>query len=75
MAASVVSLYYYLMVVKRMFIDDVAESDDTPLAIAIPRLSWMLLAGLLIGTVLLGLYPQPLADAVTAASGAILPGA
>jgi|GEM_PF-2835491 NADH-quinone oxidoreductase subunit N len=71
MAASVVSLYYYLMVVKRMFIDDVTESDDTPLAIRIPRLSWILLGGLLIG----GVYPQPLPDAVSAASGAILPGA
>ncbi len=74
MVASVVSLYYYLMVVKRMFIDDVVESDDTPLTIGIPRLSWMLLGGLLIGTVLLGVYPQPLADAISAASGAILPG-
>ena len=75
MVASVVSLYYYLMVVKRMFIDGIAESDNTPLMIGIPRLSWVLLGGLLIGTVLLGVYPQPLADAVSAASGAILPGA
>jgi hypothetical protein len=35
----------------------------------------VLLGGLLVGTVLLGVYPQPLADAVSAASGAILPGA
>ncbi len=75
MAASVVSLYYYLMVVKRMFIDDVAESDTSPLLIKIPSLSWVLLGALLVGTVALGVYPQPLADAVGAASGAILPGA
>lgn len=75
MAASVVSLYYYLMVVKRMFIDDVAESDTIPLKVGLPSVSWLLLGALLIGTVLLGVYPQPLADAVGAASGAILPGA
>ena len=75
MAASVVSLYYYLMVVKRMYIDDVAESDSIPLAIGIPPLSWLLLGALLIGTATLGLYPQPIADAVGAASEAILPGA
>ena len=75
MAASVVSLYYYLMIIKRMFIDDVDESDLLPLRINVPGLSWVLLAALLIGTVGLGVYPQPLADAVGAASGAILPGA
>jgi NADH-quinone oxidoreductase subunit N len=79
MAASVVSLYYYLMVVKRMYIDDIpdseSESDSTPLTIQIPSLSWILLGALLVGTVLLGVYPQPLADAVGAATGAILPGA
>ncbi|HJM53384.1 MAG TPA: NADH-quinone oxidoreductase subunit N [Dehalococcoidia bacterium] len=75
MAASVVSLYYYLMIVKRMFIDDVPESDITSALIGIPRLSWLLLSALLIGTVLLGVYPGPLADAVGAASSAIFSGA
>ncbi|MBT3943036.1 MAG: NADH-quinone oxidoreductase subunit N [Chloroflexi bacterium] len=75
MAASVVSLYYYLMVIKRMFVDDVAESDTIPVAVSLPSLSWLLLGALLVGTILLGVYPQPVADVVEAASGAILPGA
>ena len=75
MGASVVSLYYYLMVIKRMFVDDVDESDGISLTISIPRLSWVLLGAFLVGIVALGVYPQPLADAAGAASQAILPGA
>ncbi len=75
MVSSVVSLYYYLMVIKRMFIDDPAGSRLIPLKIRVPSISWLLIVVMVIGTVVLGIYPQPLADAVGAATESILTGA
>ena len=70
-AASVVSLYYYLMVIRRMYIDP--AEDDTPLKV--PRLTAAVLAALFAGTILLGVYPAPLMLAIEYASETLMSGA
>lgn len=53
--AVVISLYYYLMVVKRMFVDP--PTDPTPIPVSLPvRLG---LYGCLAGILLLGIWQQP----------------
>ncbi len=67
---SLISLYYYLMVVKQMYIQPAKET--TPVG-----LSWVtggLLSVLVIGTVLIGIYPAPLVDVIKTATAVILPG-
>jgi NADH-quinone oxidoreductase subunit N len=71
-ASSVVSLYYYLVIVRRMYVEDSEDLDMVPFAISIPRVSWVLLGILLLGTILLGIYPGPLLDGINAASAALL---
>ncbi len=68
-AASLVSLYYYLMVIKQMYVEPAKEG--TPVGI-----SWVtggLLGLLTLGTVLIGVYPRPLVDMIQTATKAILP--
>ena len=64
---SLISLYYYLMVVRRMYI----ESEETT-PIRVPRITTGLLGVLLAGMVLVGVYPAPLMDVIQQASEAIL---
>ena len=71
-ASSVVSLYYYLVIVRRMYVEDSEDLDMVPFAISIPRVSWVLLGILWLGTILLGIYPGPLLDGINAASAALL---
>ena len=65
---SVVSLYYYLLVVRQMYIE--TAPDPTP--IRVPRATLGLLGVLLLGMVFLGVYPAPLMDAIQNASDAIM---
>ena len=65
---SLISLYYYLMVVRQMYIEP--AEDPTPMQI--PRLTVGLLAVLLVGMVFVGVYPAPLMDAIQHASDVIL---
>ena len=69
-ANSLISLYYYLVVIRQMYI--VPAEDNTPVG-----MSWVtggLLGVLVIGTVLIGVYPAPLVDAVETATAAIFAG-
>jgi NADH-quinone oxidoreductase subunit N len=50
-----ISLYYYLMVVKRMYLD--APRTSSP--IAVPLLSKLVLGGLLLGILAVGIWQQP----------------
>ena len=54
--ASLISLYYYLMVVRRLYI--VTAEDAAP--IPVPRLTLGVLGALFAGMVALGVYPAPL---------------
>ena len=65
---SLVSLYYYLLVVRQMYI----EPAEDPTPIRVPRATLGLLVVLLLGMVFLGVYPAPLMDAIQNASDAIM---
>ncbi len=65
---SLISLYYYLMVMRQMYIEP--AQDPTP--IRVPRLTLGVLGLLLLGMVFLGVYPAPLMDAIQNASDVIL---
>ncbi|MEW6542884.1 MAG: NADH-quinone oxidoreductase subunit N [Nitrospirota bacterium] len=60
----VISMYYYLVVVKKMYINEPA--DSTPLAISGPMKAVVYVG--LAGTLILGIYPQPFIDWVVAAT-------
>jgi NADH-quinone oxidoreductase subunit N len=64
---SLVSLYYYLMIVRQMYIEQPEET--TP--IYVPRLSWALLGVFLLAMVYIGVYPAHLMDAIQHASDAL----
>jgi len=65
---SLISLYYYLMVIRQLYIEPAAEATR----IHVPRPTMGLLLVLLGGMVLLGVYPAPLVDAIQYASDALL---
>ena len=65
---SVVSLYYCLKVVRRMYIGPAV--DDTPVRVS--KLTLGLLCTPLAGIVSLGVYPAPLRDAIQGAGDALL---
>ena len=85
MFSSLISLYYYLQVIRQMYISpEPAVSSDgqdatagaVPATLRLTPSATMLavLAVTLLGVVLVGVYPAPLLDAINAASQAILPG-
>ena len=53
---TVVALYYYLLVARRMYIDDATERRDP---VAVPGLLAAAIATCLIGVIGMGLYPGP----------------
>ena len=65
--ASLISLYYYLMVVRQLYIEPAEESARIP----VPRLTLGVLGALFAGMVVLGVYPAPLMVAVQHASEAL----
>ena len=65
---SLISLYYYLMVVRQLYIE--TAEDTTP--IRVPRHTLVLLGLLLAGMVFVGVYPAPLIDAIQSASDVVL---
>ena len=65
---SLISLYYYLQVVRQMYMEP--APDPTPLRV--PRLTLGVLGVLLVGMVLVGVYPAPLMEAIQHATDAIM---
>ena len=65
---SLISLYYYLVVVRQMYIEPAAD----PSPIRVPRLTLGVLGVLLLGMIFVGVYPAPLMGAIENASEAIL---
>ena len=65
---SVISLYYYLMVIKQMYMGQ--PSENGRLALGQPMS--VVLAGLLVAVVLFGVYPGPLIELIEEAT-AVLP--
>ncbi len=64
---SLISLYYYLMIIKQLYIEPAEEITRFP----IPRLTTGLLVFLMAAIVFLGVYPAPLMDAIQHASDVI----
>ncbi len=64
---SLISFYYYLVIVRWMYIE--APTDPKPLRLS--GLTVAVLAALLVGILAIGLYPAPLVDAIEAATRAI----
>lgn len=65
--ASLISLYYYLMVVRQLYIEPADEAASIP----VPRLTLGVLGALFAGMVVLGVYPAPLMQAIQHASDAL----
>lgn len=64
---SLISFYYYLVIVRWMYIE--APTDPKPLRLS--GLTIAVLAVLLVGILAIGLYPAPLVEAISAATKAI----
>jgi NADH-quinone oxidoreductase subunit N len=65
MANVVISLYYYLLVLKAAYLDEPAQSPPPPIDLTMPaRLVAMAMIALIVG---LGFYPTALLDLVQAA--------
>ncbi len=60
----VISMYYYLVVVKKMYINE--PTDRSPIAISGPMKAVIYVG--LAGTLVIGIYPQPFTDWVVAAT-------
>lgn len=70
--ASLVSLYYYLNIVRQMYIEEPDKGDaDGMSVIAVPRTTWMVLAFLMGVIVLGGVYILPLAEAAESAAASL----
>ena len=66
---SLISLYYYMMVMKRMYMEE--PEDESPMPVS--GLSRGVLGAMLVGIIAIGVYPAPLVDAIDAATRVILP--
>ncbi len=60
----VISMYYYLVVVKKMYINE--PVDNSPLAVSVPMQAVIYIG--LAGTLALGIYPQPIIEWVVSAT-------
>ena len=69
MVNSLISLYYYMMVMKQMYMMPAAESS--PLSVSM--LNRGVLGAMLAGIIIVGIYPGPLVGAISAATKVILP--
>ena len=70
--ASLISLYYYLNIVRQMYIE---QPEDGAEPIRVSRTMWLLILGLLLAIVAGGLYVRPLAEAAESAAASIFVGA
>ena len=70
MITTLFSLYYHLLISRQMYIQPAQE----PSSIRVPWVTGALLGFLVVATVLIGVYPAPLLDAIETATAVILPG-
>ncbi len=67
-----ISLYYYLVIIRHLYIEPPPQQETSRLRI--PLTTTSTLVALLLLIFLIGVYPAPLVDAINAATLAILPG-
>ena len=73
MLASLISLYYYLQLIRRMYIDETPR-EEASVAVRTPALLYALIGAMALGTVLLGVYPDPVMAAIEGATAALQTG-
>ena len=66
---SLISLYYYIRIIREMYVGESPVEGRLPLSIAASIPVWLLFAG----TVLVGVYPAPFMDAIDAATNVLPP--
>jgi len=66
---SFVSLYYYLLVIRQMYVGEPEETGR----LRVPLVANAVVLVLVIGIFIVGLFPQPLFDAADNATGAVFP--
>ena len=64
---SFVSLYYYLLVIRQMYL----EKPESPTRFPVPWREYAALAVLVLGVFLVGLYPQPVYDIVDSSTATL----
>jgi NADH-quinone oxidoreductase subunit N len=64
MANSLISLYYYLRIVRQMYVEEPADRTPIPL----PGLTALVLVAMLAGTIFVGIYPGPFVDLIQVAN-------
>jgi len=64
---SFVSLYYYLLVIRQMYVGEPEETGR----LRVPLVANAVVLALVIGIFIVGLFPQPLFDAADNATGAV----
>ena len=80
MLSSLISLYYYLTIVRQMYIEPLPDwareeqdgSTEKQGKAAPSILITALLGALVLGVIVVGVYPFPLLEAIKAATGALL---
>jgi NADH-quinone oxidoreductase subunit N len=66
---SVISLYYYIRVIREMYITETEDGSKLPVPLLLAGLAWVMFAG----TIAVGTYPQPFVDATNAAVTVLTP--
>lgn len=66
---SVISLYYYIRVIREMYITDVEDESKIPVPLLLAGLAWVMFAG----TIAVGIYPAPFVDAINASVTVLTP--
>ena len=74
MLASLISLYYYLQLIRQMYIEKAPEDEAGAVAVRTPSLLFALIGAMVLGVVLLGVYPDPLMSAIEGATAALQTG-
>ena len=68
-ANSVISLYYYIRVIREMYITETADASKLPVPVLMSVVAWVMFAG----TVWVGIYPDSFVDAVNTSTTALTP--
>ena len=72
MVASLISLYYYLQLIRQMYIEKAPEGGGGSVAVATPAVLAAVIGVMALGTVLLGVYPGPVVDVIDKATASLL---
>jgi NADH-quinone oxidoreductase subunit N len=69
LATSVISLYYYIRVIREMYITEIDAGSKLPVPLLLAGLAWVMFAG----TIAVGIFPQPFVDVAHAAVTTLSP--